>query len=129
MMEQKESCPFCTDRVKDRIMAEKGGMIAIRDEYPVTRGHTLIMPRRHTSDFFTMTKQERSDSEALILQMKNKIMENDPSVTGFNIGVNCGVSAGQSIMHAHIHLIPRRDNDTPFPKGGVRGVIPGKRGY
>jgi diadenosine tetraphosphate (Ap4A) HIT family hydrolase len=61
--------------------------------------------------------------------LRNRLTECDPTVTGFNIGVNCGRSAGQSIMHAHIHLIPRRDNDTPYPKGGVRGVIPDKMGY
>ena len=110
-------------------MGEKGTAIAIKDRYPVTRYHTLVMPRRHTPDFFTMTSQERRDTEALILLTKNKILEKDPSVTGFNLGVNCGESAGQTIMHAHMHLIPRRDGDTPFPRGGVRGVIPEKMPY
>jgi diadenosine tetraphosphate (Ap4A) HIT family hydrolase len=115
--------------VKDRIIKEHGTMIAIRDHYPVTEYHTLVMPRRHTPDFFTMTSRERRDSEALILSLKDEILKHDPSVTGFNIGVNCGESAGQSVMHAHIHLIPRRDGDTPHPKGGVRGVIPRRMGY
>ena len=65
----------------------------------------------------------------LILSLKNDILKNDPSVTGFNMGVNSGESAGQTIMHAHIHLIPRRDGDTPNPRGGVRGVIPDKMAY
>jgi len=76
-----------------------------------------------------MTSQERSDAEALILSLKNDILKNDPSVTGFNMGVNSGASAGQTIMHAHIHLIPRRDGDTPNPRGGVRGVVPDKMAY
>ena len=128
-MGDEKACPFCTESVKGRIIEKKGTVIAIRDGYPVTSYHTLILPRRHTPDFFTMTPRERIDSESLVLLMKNKILEKDPSVTGFNIGVNCGVSAGQTIMHAHIHLIPRRDGDTPFPKGGVRGAIPEKMGY
>ena len=123
-MENQRNCPFCADRLKGRIMEENGTAIAVKDKYPVTRYHTLVMPRRHTPDFFTMTSQERRDTEALILLTKNKILEKDPSVTGFNLGVNCGESAGQTIMHAHMHLIPRRDGDTPFPQGGVSFLLP-----
>ena len=128
-MNNHKKCPFCGDRVENRIVEENATAIAIRDKYPVTKYHTLIIPRRHTPDFFTMTSQERKDTEALVLLMKKKILEKDPSVTGFNIGVNCGESAGQTIMHAHMHLIPRRDGDTPLPRGGVRGVIPEKMSY
>ena len=128
-MDVETNCPFCADGLKSRILEERVTVIAIRDAYPVSRYHTLIMPRRHTPDFFTMTNQERRDTEELLFQMKNKILEEDPSVSGFNIGVNCGASAGQTIMHAHIHLIPRRDGDTPLPRGGIRGVIPEKMAY
>jgi len=72
-MDEDKECPFCADRVKDRIVEEKGRVIAIRDEYPVTWYHTLILPRRHTPDFFTMTPRERADSEALVLQIVNQI--------------------------------------------------------
>lgn len=89
----------------------------------------LIIPRRHTPDFFSLTAEERRDSEVLILALRKRILKSDPDVTGFNIGVNCGVSAGQTIMHAHIHLIPRRDRDIPNPRGGIRGVIPDKMAY
>ena len=123
------ACPFCGDGVRDRTIEEYGTVIAIRDRYPVTEYHTLVIPKRHATDFFTMTSQERRDAEALILTLKNEILKNDPSVTGFNMGVNCGESAGQTIMHTHIHLIPRRDGDTPNPMGGVRGVIPDKMAY
>jgi diadenosine tetraphosphate (Ap4A) HIT family hydrolase len=124
-----KACPFCSERLNRKVIGDYGAVLAIRDKYPVTDFHTLVIPKRHVTDFFTMTSQERRDAEALILSLKNDILKNDPSVTGFNIGVNCGESAGQTIMHAHIHLIPRRDGDTPKPRGGVRGVIPDKMSY
>jgi diadenosine tetraphosphate (Ap4A) HIT family hydrolase len=76
-----------------------------------------------------MTSTERKDAENLLRILRNKIAKKDESVTGFNVGVNCGESAGQTVWHAHIHLIPRRDGYTPNPRGGVRGVIPDKMGY
>jgi ATP adenylyltransferase len=76
-----------------------------------------------------MTEKERRDADALILILKSRIMAADPAVRGFNIGVNCGECAGQTVFHAHIHLIPRREGDTPAPRGGVRGVIPDKMDY
>ncbi len=124
-----KACPFCGDRLNRKVIGDYGTVLAIRDKYPVTGYHALVIPRRHVTDFFTMTSRERRDAEALILSLKNDILQNDPSVTGFNIGVNCGEAAGQTIMHAHIHLIPRRDGDIPNPRGGVRGVIPGKMSY
>ena len=126
---QVEECLFCTEAYRSRAIARQGTVFAVPDGFPVTPGHLLIIPLRHTADFFSMTPEERDDLEELLILMKDRILEGDPAVTGFNIGVNCGVSAGQSIMHAHVHLIPRRDGDTANPKGGVRGVIPGKRGY
>ena len=112
-------CPFCGENVAGKIIKEHGTAIAIRDKYPVTEYHTLVLPRRHTPDFFTMTPQERRDAEALILRLKEDILETDHSVVGFNVGINCGEAAGQTIMHAHVHLIPRRLGDTPNPRGGV----------
>jgi len=76
-----------------------------------------------------MNASEKKDADAIIMRLKDRITNNDPSVTGFNIGTNIGESAGQTIFHAHLHLIPRRDGDTPHPRGGVRGVIPGKMSY
>jgi ATP adenylyltransferase len=112
-------CPFCGKGIEGGIVKEHGTAIAIRDKYPVTEYHTLVLPRRHTPDFFTMTPQERRDAEALILRLKEDILETDRSVVGFNVGINCGEPAGQTIMHAHVHLIPRRLGDTPNPRGGV----------
>jgi diadenosine tetraphosphate (Ap4A) HIT family hydrolase len=104
-------------------------VFAIKDKYPVTESHLLILPKRHTRDYFSMTAKERMDADKLIRVLRNRITRDDPTVTGFNIGMNAGVSAGQTIFHAHIHLIPRRDKDTPNPHGGVRGVIPEKMAY
>lgn len=101
----------------------------IGDGFPVTDGHLLIVPLRHTPDWFSMTDQEHADSQALIHSLAQRIRRGDPSVTGFNIGINSGASAGQTVFHAHLHLIPRRDGDCANPRGGVRGVIDGKRGY
>ena len=122
-------CPFCGKGIEGRIVKEYGTAIAIRDKYPVTAHHTLVLPRRHTPDFFSMTPQERRDAEALILSLKDEILKSDHSVVGFNVGINCGEAAGQTIMHAHVHLIPRRLGDTTNPRGGVRGVIPDKMAY
>lgn len=102
---------------------------AFHDGNPVTDGHLLIVPLRHTADWLSMTAQEVRDSQTLLRHLAEKIRRHDPSVTGFNIGMNIGESAGQTVFHAHIHLIPRRDGDTENPKGGVRGVIDGKRAY
>ena len=124
-----KDCPFCYDNIKDRVVAEQNSVVAIQDSYPVTEGHILIIPKRHMENYFSMNETERRDIDALIMKLKNRIMEKDPSVTSFNIGTNIGESAGQTIFHAHVHLIPRRNGDTPNPRGGVRGVIPDKMSY
>ena len=103
--------------------------MAIHDTSPVTPGHMLIIPRRHCSDYFKLTAEEKKDADTLLHQLQADILKKDPGVTGFNIGINCGETAGQTIFHAHIHLIPRRVGDTPRPRGGVRGVIPEKMNY
>ena len=122
-------CPFCYENIESRIISEFDTAFAIVDGYPVTDRHLLIIPKRHFQDYFSITTKEKMDAENLIRILRNRIFEKDPSVTGFNIGVNSGESAGQTIFHTHIHLIPRRDGDTPNPRGGVRGVIPGKMDY
>ena len=127
--ESRSGCRFCGDKVETRMIAEEGAVIAIRDKYPVTNLHTLILPRRHVSDYFDFTPEEREDTDRLLRSLREAIRKEDQFVTGFNVGVNCGLSAGQTIMHAHIHLIPRRDGDIPNPRGGVRGVIPAKMDY
>ncbi len=122
-------CPFCEDRLAGQIVDTYGYAVAILDKYPVTPGHHLILTQRHVDDYFSLSPIERNDIDHLIRILKNKIEKEDPTVTGFNLGVNIGASAGQTVFHVHLHLIPRRDGDTPEPRGGVRGVIPGKRLY
>ena len=129
MTEPKLNCPFCSVNIELKIIEKLGTVVAIEDENPVAKGHILVLPIHHTPDFFSMTFEERNDADKLIRIFRDRIERSDSTVTGFNIGANCGKSAGQTIMHAHIHLIPRRDGDTPQPKGGVRGVIPDKMGY
>jgi ATP adenylyltransferase len=129
MPDNDPDCRFCHDRVKSRVVEEYETVWAMKDGYPVTEGHHLILPKRHTPDWFSMTETERRDADALIQILKNRLSETDRTITGFNMGVNSGESAGQTIFHAHIHLIPRRDGDTPNPRGGVRGVIPNMMSY
>jgi len=104
-------------------------VFAVKDKHPVTPGHLLVIPVRHTSDFFAMTEAERTDANQLLRLLQGKIKAEDLKVTGFNVGMNCGETAGQTVSHAHIHLIPRRKGDMADPKGGVRGVIPDGQGY
>lgn len=122
-------CPFCDEKRKAGAIAMREKVFAVDDLFPVTKGHLLIIPRRHTPDFFSMTEEERDDAFGLIADLRLAIQSADPEVAGFNVGMNCGEAAGQTVMHAHIHLIPRRHGDTQDPRGGVRGVIPEKRNY
>ena len=124
-----KDCPFCHDNIKDSVVAEQNSVVAIQDIYPVTDGHILIILKRHIEDYFSMNDIEKSDMAVLIIKLKDCITEKDSSVTDFNSGTNIGESAGQTIFHAHFHLIPRRNDDTPHPRGGVRGVIPEKMSY
>ncbi|MHC1789006.1 HIT domain-containing protein [Solidesulfovibrio sp.] len=122
-------CPFCYDAARSRVVEEFDSVFAIPDGYPVSAGHQLVITKRHTPDWFAMTQAERNDADSLLRILKNRLAEDDNTITGFNIGMNSGASAGQTVFHVHIHLIPRREGDTENPRGGVRGVIPGKMGY
>jgi diadenosine tetraphosphate (Ap4A) HIT family hydrolase len=106
-----------------------GTVAAFYDGYPVTEGRLLIAPLRHTADWLSITSQEIRDSETRVRALVERIRQRDPLVTGFNLETNIGRSAGQTVLHAHIHLIPQRDGDTANPECGIRGVIDGKRGY
>jgi ATP adenylyltransferase len=122
------TCVFC-DLPIDRFIDETELSLVFRDAFPVTNLHTLVVPKRHLADYFDLTDEERSDIQALLLKHKELIEIEDETVTGFNIGVNVGASAGQTVFHVHTHLIPRRDGDVAAPRGGVRGVIPSKQAY
>lgn len=121
-------CIFCNyDKLK--IVLENRLAVCIEDRYPVTEGHSLIIPKRHMEGFFNATNDENIAIHDLIRNRKEQLQDSDPTIDGFNIGVNCGESAGQTIFHLHWHLIPRRSGDIVNPAGGVRGVIPSKRIY
>ena len=126
--ERDKNCLFCNLK-PSRIIDENELCIAIRDGYPVTTNHTLIIPRRHVPDYFDLYQPELNAIHSLLHSQKNLIMETDPAVTGFNVGINSGASAGQTIFHVHVHLIPRKVGDVENPRGGVRGVIPSKQNY
>ena len=120
-------CDFCLPSITGRVIGPR--LRRWRSTFPVTQGHLLVLPRRHTTDMFSMVERERIDANNLLRILRCRIQRDDPTVTGFNIGTNCGEAAGQSVMHAHIHLIPRRRGDVAEPRGGVRGVIPGRMAY
>jgi diadenosine tetraphosphate (Ap4A) HIT family hydrolase len=128
-VERDVECPFCDEERVAGATVVREKVFAVEDLFPVTKGHLLIIPRRHTPDFFSMTKEEKECAFDLIDHLRLRIQSADPEIGGFNVGMNCGEVAGQTVMHAHIHLIPRRRGDTPDPSGGVRGVIPEKRKY
>lgn len=122
-------CLFCRLRDSDELVSDLELVYCIRDKSPVTKGHLLIVTKRHVASFFELTEDEVLQAYSLLNYMKSCLEKNDKTISAFNVGINCGVSAGQTIMHAHIHLIPRRDGDISNPRGGVRGVIPSKRSY
>ena len=99
------------------------------DSYPVSKYHCLIIPKRHVKDYFDLSNEELLSCNSLIKQMKDEIINKDKTVKGFNIGTNAGKVSGQSILHCHFHLIPRRKKDVVNPQGGVRSVIPNKQHY
>lgn len=123
------NCPLCQPDVMSKMVEKNRSVFAIPDAYPVTPGHVLVLPMRHVPDMFSMTEVERFDADELIRVLQARIKAEDNRVRGFNVGTNCGEAAGQTIGHAHLHLIPRRLGDMPDPRGGVRGVIPDKRVY
>ena len=128
MLAAMNPCPFCAV-APERIVAEEGPCLALSDRYPVSRGHRLIVPRRHVASFRELTDEEWQAVLRLARRLAQQLMENDPAIQGFNLGINDGAAAGQSVFHVHVHLIPRRSGDVRRPRGGVRGVIPDKQDY
>jgi diadenosine tetraphosphate (Ap4A) HIT family hydrolase len=119
-------CIFCQpDRL---ILAQSALSLAFPDGFPVTQGHTLIVPKRHVVSLWEMTAEEYRDAFDLVRQVKT-VLEGMFAPQGFNVGVNCGETAGQSVAHVHIHVIPRYAGDVPNPRGGIRNIIPGKGSY
>jgi ATP adenylyltransferase len=128
MNARQSGCLFC-EIPEERIIAENELAYAIRDGFPVTELHTLIIPKRHVASYFDLSRPEINAVNELLRSLRYEIQSLDSNVTGFNIGTNDGESSGQTIFHCHVHLIPRRVGDTDNPQGGVRGVIPSKQRY
>jgi len=128
---REAGCLFCdfqsgTDR---KIEDQNELCYTILDGYPVTKHHTLIIPKRHVADFFDLHQPEKNALHSLLDEQKKKIQQTDETVIAFNIGVNAGKEAGQTIFHCHVHLIPRRRGDDENQRGGIRGVISSKKNY
>jgi len=128
MKNPNNPCLFCNTSKKEIIFENDLAFVAF-DSYPVSKFHSLIIPKRHIQNYFDLTNDELLACHGLLLKIKNKINSDDNTVGGFNIGVNSEKIAGQSILHCHIHLIPRREGDVDNPQGGVRSVIPSRQHY
>ena len=129
MSSSSGDCIFC-NKTNCKVISSTEHFFIIRDTaYPVTKHHTLIITNRHIDDFFDLTKDEMIDLDEVLKEQKKELKKLDKEISAFNVGVNIGKDAGQSIMHCHIHLIPRRKGDVEDPSGGVRGVIPEKQKY
>jgi len=128
MKDPNKPCLFCNSKIS-RIAHENDLAYASYDTYPVSDLHCLIIPKRHVKDYFDLSNEELIACNDLIRIVKDEITNKDNTVKAFNIGTNIGKISGQSIMHCHIHLIPRREGDVENPQGGVRSVIHSKQHY
>ncbi len=128
MRDPNNPCLFCN--IKENGLADKNTLAyASYDTYPVSYLHCLIIPKRHVKNYFELNNDEVIACNDLIKKIKEEILLKDSSVKGFNVGSNVGKTAGQSVLHCHIHLIPRREGDVENPQGGIRAVIPLKQHY
>lgn len=126
-----KGCPFCNIENlinSDRIVYQDSTWIAIYDNYPVSKGHVLLIPKRHCTSYFDLNFIEL-ESVSVTIGIIKKLLDKKFNPDGYNIGMNCGEAAGQTVMHCHIHIIPRYNGDCENPRGGVRGVIPSKQNY
>ena len=121
-------CMFCNLR-EDKSFLQHPLAYVMWDGFPVTRLHSLVIPRRHAEDYFALTREELIACDDLLRKAREVVKAEDSTIQGFNIGVNVGSVAGQTIFHCHFHLIPRRTGDVENPRGGVRHIIPGKGDY
>ena len=128
MKDPNNPCLFCN--INESGFAHNNNLAyASYDSYPVSKHHCLIIPKRHIKDYFDLSKDELIACDEIIKTVKEEILNKDQTVKGFNLGTNVGKVSGQSILHCHFHLIPRREGDVENPQGGVRSVIPYKQHY
>ena len=128
MKDPNNPCLFCNTK-ESGFTNQNELAYASYDAYPVSKYHCLIIPKRHIKDFFELTNEELVACNDLIKKVKDEVTKKDPNIEGFNLGTNVGKVSGQSILHCHFHLIPRRSGDVENPQGGVRSVIPNKQHY
>ena len=121
------SCPFC-EHIEENHLQSSDLAFALLDHFPVSKGHTLIIPKRHEPSFLSLTMDEQKAMFELSTKIANELLSQE-DVDGCNIGMNIGVSAGQTVLHAHLHIIPRCTGDTDDPRGGIRWVLPNKAKY
>ena len=122
-----KNCIFCNIE-QERVLAENELCFAIRDGFPVSDGHTLIIPKRHVANYFDLTDEEVMAMQVMMKKLKSQL-DTELSPDAYNIGINVNEAAGQTVFHVHMHLIPRYKGDVENPRGGVRGVIPDKQKY
>ena len=127
--ETVKGCLFCKDKFRKQAFEHYDSVFAVYDKYPVTDDHLLVITKRHAKDYFDLSHKERWDADNLLEILKKKLSNEQSQITGFNVGMNCGKDAGQTIEHAHIHLIPRRQGDSSKVRGGIRGCVPEKMDY
>ena len=123
-----EGCIFCEEPKEGSVIFDRLMWKAVFDGYPVSKGHTLIIPKEHVESYFDLSDAKKESLHYAIEEVKN-YLDAKYHPQGYNIGINCGKAAGQTIPHCHIHVIPRYDGDVENPRGGVRGVIPSKQNY
>ena len=128
MSKNINECPFCQGFDEDRILYQDSSWIAVYDAYPVSKGHVLIIPKRHVKTYFELNYIELA-SVGVVIGVVKRIIDKKFNPDGYNIGINCGEMAGQTVPHCHIHIIPRYKGDVEDPRGGVRGVIPNMQKY
>jgi diadenosine tetraphosphate (Ap4A) HIT family hydrolase len=122
-----KDCPFCRPD-EGRIRLDGEFALAISDGFAVTEGHTLVVPKRHVANFFDLTEEEQAAIWRLVVEVRAMLIA-EMSPDGFNVCLNDGPAAGQTVMHAHVHVIPRRSGDVADPRGGVRWVVPDRAAY
>ena len=123
----RPGCPFC-DIPDESVVAESRHAVAVRDRYPVAPGHTLVVPRAHTRTLFALSAEVQADVWRLAARVRAEL-QSQRSPDGFNVGLNDGRAAGQTVEHAHVHVIPRSDGDRADPRGGIRWVLPERAAY
>ncbi len=126
---REAGCVFCALEASGRVPLENELALCIADAYPVTPGHSLVIPRRHVADGLALHQPEWNAAVELLKQRREQLSAQDATIRGWNVGLNSGEAAGQTVFHAHWHLIPRRLGDCAEPRGGVRGVIPAQQSY